>query len=50
MARIIMLGKMIDYYRKSNRLTLEDLGKKLGKSPSAISRWLPSKANQYAGG
>lgn len=27
MARIIMLGKMIDYYRKSNRLTLEDLGK-----------------------
>lgn len=34
------LGIMIDYYRRQNNLTLEELGKKLGKSPSAVSRWI----------
>lgn len=34
------LGYMIDYYRRQNKMTLEELGKKLDKSPSAISRWI----------
>lgn len=34
------LGKMIDYFRRNNDMTLEDLGNKLDKSPSAISRWI----------
>lgn len=34
------LGTMIDYYRKRNKLSLEALGKKIDKSPSAISRWI----------
>lgn len=34
------LGFMINYYRKSLNLTLEELGKKLNKSPSAVSRWI----------
>lgn len=40
MARQIKLGLMIDYYRKREKLTLTELGRKLDKSPSAISRWI----------
>lgn len=34
------LGKMIDYFRKRDNLTLDELGKRLNKSPSAVSRWI----------
>ena len=34
------IGKMIDRYRKRDGLTLEELGKRLDKSPSAVSRWI----------
>lgn len=39
MAKIV-LPQMIDYYRKQNNLTMEQLGDKLGKTKSAISRWI----------
>lgn len=38
MERQIKLGFIIDYYRKREKLTLTELGHKLDKSPSAISR------------
>ncbi len=31
---------MIDYFRKQNNLTMEELGQKLGKATSSISRWV----------
>ncbi|MBF0780013.1 MULTISPECIES: XRE family transcriptional regulator [unclassified Granulicatella] len=34
-----ILPEMIDTFRKERHLTLEELGEKLGKSKSAISRW-----------
>lgn len=36
----IVFGKMLDYYRKQNNWTMEDLGNKLGKTKSAVSRWV----------
>lgn len=39
MAKIV-LPQMIDYYRRQNNLTMEQLGNKLGKTKSAISRWI----------
>ncbi|MHC5375590.1 XRE family transcriptional regulator [Enterococcus sp. LJL120] len=38
--REIVLPQMIDYYRKQNNLTMKDLGIKLNKSESAVSRWI----------
>lgn len=37
---MIKLPEMIDYFRKQNDLTLEELGEKLGKTKSAMSRWI----------
>ena len=36
----IIFGQMIDYFRKQNNLTMEELGQKLGKAKSSISRWV----------
>lgn len=36
----VKLPEMIDYYRKENRWTMKELGLKMGKSESAISRWI----------
>lgn len=36
----IIFGKMVDYYRKENHLTMEELGSRLGKTKSTISRWV----------
>lgn len=37
---MIKLPEMIDYFRKQHDLTLEELGEKLGKTKSAMSRWI----------
>lgn len=34
------LGAMIDYFRRLNDMTLEDMGRRLGKDQSAISKWI----------
>lgn len=39
MAKVV-LPQMIDYYRKQNNMTMAELGSKLGKTTSAISRWV----------
>lgn len=36
----IKLPKMIDYYRRKNNWTMKQLGEKMGKSESAVSRWI----------
>nr|WP_240401374.1 XRE family transcriptional regulator [Lactobacillus iners] len=36
----IIFGQMIDYFRRQNNLTMEELGQKLGKAKSSISRWI----------
>lgn len=36
----IVLPKMIDYYRKQNNWTMKQLGEKINKSESAVSRWI----------
>ncbi|WP_034907580.1 LexA family protein [Eremococcus coleocola] len=36
----IIFGQMIDYYRRQKGLTMEELGKELGKAKSSISRWI----------
>ncbi|EEW51683.1 hypothetical protein FC42_GL001039 [Lactobacillus iners DSM 13335] len=36
----IIFGQMIDYFRRQNNLTMEELGQKLGKATSSISRWV----------
>ncbi len=36
----IVLPQMIDFYRKKANLTMKELGAKLNKSESAISRWI----------
>lgn len=36
----IIFGQMIDYFRNENSLTMEELGKRLGKNKSSISRWI----------
>ncbi|MCI1634535.1 helix-turn-helix domain-containing protein [Liquorilactobacillus nagelii] len=36
----IVLPQMIDYFRKENGMTMDELGKRMGKTPSAISRWI----------
>ncbi|NSU23897.1 LexA family transcriptional regulator [Enterococcus faecalis] len=36
----IVFGKMVDYFRRENNLTMEELGVKLGKTKSTISRWI----------
>lgn len=36
----VKLPYMIDYYRKINKLTMKQLGEKMGKSESAISKWV----------
>lgn len=39
MAKVV-LPQMIDYYRKQNNMTMAELGSKIGKTTSAISRWI----------
>ena len=34
----IIFGQMVDYFRKENNLTMEELGNQLGKAKSSISR------------
>ena len=41
----IIFGQMVDYFRKENNLTMEELGSKLGKAKSSISRWI--KGERY---
>ena len=36
----IIFGQMVDYFRKENNLTMEELGVQLGKAKSSISRWI----------
>ena len=36
----IIFGQMIDYFRNENNLTMEELGRRLGKNKSSISRWI----------
>ncbi len=36
----IRLPEMIDYFRKENNWTMKEFGEKLGKSESAISKWI----------
>lgn len=36
----IIFGQMIDYFRNENSLTMEELGRRLGKNKSSISRWI----------
>ena len=36
----IIFGQMIDYFTRQNNLTMEELGQKLGKAKSSISRWV----------
>lgn len=36
----IIFGQMVDYFRKENNLTMEELGNQLGKAKSSISRWI----------
>lgn len=38
--KIIKLPQMIDYYRKQNNWTMKQLGQKIEKSESAVSRWI----------
>ena len=41
----IIFGQMVDFFRKENNLTMEELGSKLGKTKSSISRWI--KGERY---
>lgn len=36
----IVFGKMLDYYRKQKGWTMDELGKQVGKTKSAVSRWI----------
>lgn len=36
----IIFGQMLDYFRKQNNMTMEELGKRMGKTKSAVSRWI----------
>lgn len=36
----IIFDQMIDYFRNENNLTMEELGRRLGKNKSSISRWI----------
>lgn len=36
----IIFGQMIDHFRNENGLTMEELGRRLGKNKSSISRWI----------
>ena len=36
----IIFGQMINYFRKENNLTMEELGNIFGKNKSSISRWI----------
>lgn len=36
----IVFGKMVDYFRKQKGFSMEELGGRIGKSKSAISRWV----------
>ena len=36
----IIFGQMIDYFRNENSLTMEELGRRLGKNKSSTSRWI----------
>ncbi|MGF3112671.1 S24 family peptidase [Facklamia sp. P9177] len=36
----IIFGQMVDYYRKQKAMTMEELGEKMGKTKSSVSRWI----------
>lgn len=36
----IIFGEMVDYFRQQHSMTMEDLGKAMGKTKSTISRWI----------
>ena len=36
----IVLGEMLNYFRKEKGWTMEELGMKMGKTKSAVSRWV----------
>ncbi|MBC1377879.1 helix-turn-helix domain-containing protein [Listeria innocua] len=38
--RKLIVGKMIDYYLKLNNISRKSLGSALGKSESAVSKWV----------
>ncbi len=40
MSSNIVFGQMVNYYRKQNNMTMEDLGEVMGKTKSTVSRWV----------
>ena len=44
----INVGKMIKYYLKLNKMTMKELGIKLGKSESTVSKWVSGTSTPFA--
>ncbi|QFR24117.1 helix-turn-helix domain-containing protein [Schleiferilactobacillus harbinensis] len=48
MPRKIIVGKMIRYYLDQNHMTMKELGAKLGKSESTVSKWISGTSTPMA--
>ena len=48
MARKIIIGDMIRYFLKENGMTMKQLGDKLNKSESNVSKWISGSSTPQA--
>lgn len=48
MNKKIVVGKMIRFFLDENNMTMKELGKKLGKTESTVSKWISGKSTPLA--
>lgn len=48
MSKKVVIGNMIRYFLKENKMTMKQLGNELGKSESNISKWISGASTPQA--
>ena len=49
MPKNIQFGKMVEQYRRLNKLTMKELGEKVGRGESTVSMWISNKSTPPMG-
>ena len=49
MPKNIQFGKMVEQYMRLNKLTMKELGEKVGRGESTVSMWISNKSTPPMG-
>lgn len=49
MPKNIQFGKMVERYMRLNKLTMKELGEKVGRGESTVSMWISNKSTPPMG-